>query len=99
MRLMLRNMPVTCILIAPLATPMRLGLMLVARLRGVGVAAEADPKAATAALAGALAGLTWAPDALRKRAADTTRWKLGERAMLRHLWRHRARLHDLGGTA
>lgn len=98
-RLMLRNMPVTCILIAPLATPARLGLMLAARLRGVGVAAEADGAAATAALVGLVAGLRWAPDALRKRALDARSWRLGERDMLAHLWRHRARLLDLGGTA
>lgn len=98
-RLMLRNMPVTCVFVAPLATPARLAALLVARLNGVGVAAEADPRSALAALAGALAGLTWARDALEKRGADAAGWRLGELDMLRHLWRHRARLSDLGGTA
>ncbi len=98
-RLAARSLPLSALLVTPVTTPLRLGALGVAALLGRGPAASGGVQGAVATLAGALAGLRALPDALQKRRADAHRWRLGERAMLGHLWRHRVRLVDLGGRA
>lgn len=96
-RLALRSLPLAAVLALPLTTPLRLGALAAATLTGRGPASGAGLSGVLATLAGELAGLRHAPDALRKRHADARSWRLGERAMLRHLVGHRVRLSDLGG--
>ncbi len=96
-RLAARSLPLSALLLSPLTTPLRLGIMGAATLLGRGPAAGSGLGEALATIGGGLAGLGGLPGALRKRRADRARWRLGERAMLGHLWRHRVRLEDLGG--
>lgn len=91
-RLAARSLPVTALLTQPLWTPLRWAAMAAGALTGTGVAAGVDPiPAATAAVAGTLAGLLHTPDALGKRRGDRPRWKRGEWDMIRFLWEERVR--------
>lgn len=96
-RAAVRSLPRSALAGLPLWTTYRLLLTATAAASGRGMGAGVGPLAALAALTGAAAGLTHAPDAWRKRRADRAGWTLGEAAMWGHLWRHRARPADLWG--
>ena len=90
----LRSLPVTVLVGAPAFTALRWGLMAVASMAGKGWAGQLPPGAGLAAVAGMLGGVGHGPWALAKRRADAVGWRRGERAMLEHLLRNRARIAD-----
>jgi len=94
-RAAVRSLPASMLAGAPLWTGLRLGALGLAAATGRGIGAASGAAGPVAALAGGLAGLAHAPDALRKRAADRPSWRVGDTAMWRHLVRHHARPADL----
>jgi len=86
----LRSLPVAALAGSPPATVLRWGLMAGAAAGGRGWGGQLPVGAGLAALAGALCGLHYLPQALGKRRRDAAGWELGERAMLRHVLDHRA---------
>jgi GT2 family glycosyltransferase len=93
-RAALRSMPAACLLGAPAWTALRWGLMAGAAAAGRGWGGQLPRGASLAAVAGALSGYAHAPGALLERRRDAPGWARGERAMLQHLWRERARVGD-----
>ncbi len=89
-----RSLPWSALLGAPAWTGLRWSIMATAAAAGRGWGGQLPRGAALAAVAGALAGLRHLPQALRKRSDDARDWERGERAMLGHLWTHRARVRD-----
>lgn len=96
-RAALRSLPISAIATMPAWTGLRLASMGLSAGLGRGPGAGAGFSGAAAAIVGGLAGLASAPDALRKRAKDRPKWKLGEREMWAHLVQHRVRAQDLVG--
>jgi len=90
----LRSLPVAVLLGAPAFTALRWGLMAGAAAVGAGWGEQLPRGASLAAVAGAVAGLGRLPRAVAKRRADAAGWQRGERAMLEHLLRNRARIAD-----
>jgi N-acetylglucosaminyl-diphospho-decaprenol L-rhamnosyltransferase len=90
----LRSLPLAALLGAPAFTAVRWGLMAGASVAGRGWGDQLPGGASVAAVAGAMGGLLRAPEALGKRRGDARGWLRGERAMLQHLLRNRARIAD-----
>jgi GT2 family glycosyltransferase len=92
-----RSLPLSALAAMPAWTALRWATFAAAGVAGRGWGARVGPAAQAAAVAGALAGVAWVPDAWRKRRADARGWALGEREMWAHLLRERARLRDILG--
>ncbi len=90
----LRSLPVAVLMGAPAFTVLRWGLMAGAAAVGAGWGDQLPRGAGLAAVAGAVAGLGRLPRAVAKRRADAAGWRRGERAMIEHLLRNRARIAD-----
>jgi hypothetical protein len=90
-----RSLPLSAVVTMPAWTAARLAGLALASAAGRSWGARVEPSAAPAALAGILAGMMCLPDALRKRRADASDWKLGEREMWGHLLRNRVRAKDV----
>lgn len=94
-RAAVRSLPATAVATLPVWTLLRWVTLAAAAKAGRGWGARLGPAAQAAVLAGAVDGLRFVPDALRKRRQDAAHWQRGEREMWAHLLRERVRLQDL----
>ncbi|MDP6934415.1 MAG: glycosyltransferase family 2 protein [Myxococcota bacterium] len=94
-RAAVRSLPTSALVTMPAWTLVRLLGLAVAATVGRGPGAHVGPQGALAAAAGGLSGLLSAPDAWRKRRQDQPHWTTDDRAMWKHLVRHRVRTQDL----
>ncbi len=94
-RVAVRSLPATAVATLPVWTGLRWGALAAASVGGRSWGARLGGRARLAAVAGAMAGVGWVPDALRKRRSDAPSWTLDEAGMWRHLVRERVRARDL----
>ena len=91
-RLALRSLPLSSLATMQAWTTVRWAAFLLGTLSARGLAAEVPILAGgAAALAGTVAGWAHAPEALARRQADASAWRLGEWDMIRFLWDERVR--------
>ena len=94
-RVAVRSLPLSAVVTLPVWTGLRWGALAAASVGGRSWGARLGRRAQVAAVAGAVAGVGWLPDALRKRRRDAAGWTVDEAGMWGHLVRERVRARDL----